>query len=268
MNLNEIYNKIQEIDLQGMITEISGNEHVLTQTEQTALIVTAVAGLLFCLLGLKIVRLWAAMLGFSVGAVAGFAVAQVAGGLDPGVCLIAGLVCGVILALLGAILYRVGVFLTVLISMTLFCVYVINPINWIMVLVCLMIGLVAAVLSVKFVEVITIIVTSAFGAVLAGNAVYQLLPITGQIICILICVAFGIVGVLIQLLLESRKRKKKSLKKAEAIRQEKSTENEVEKARAMMVDLDKEPEPEEDYDTDEKEDDEIEIIELDDETEE
>ena len=48
----------------------------------------------------------------------------------------------------------------------------------------------------------------------------------------------GAAGVLVQLLLESKKRKKLSLKKAAEIRDTQSTENEVEKARAMMENLD------------------------------
>ena len=48
----------------------------------------------------------------------------------------------------------------------------------------------------------------------------------------------GAIGVLVQLLLESKKRKKQSLKKAAEIRNTHSTENEVEKARAMMENLD------------------------------
>lgn len=97
----------------------------------------------------------------------------------------------------------------------------------------------AAVLSVKFAAVLTILATACCGAVIAGLAVYYLLPDTGMdvLVRILLCTLFGAGGVLVQLLLESKKRKKQSLKKAEEIRNEISTENEVERARAAMNDL-------------------------------
>lgn len=97
----------------------------------------------------------------------------------------------------------------------------------------------AAVLSVKFAAVLTILSTACCGAVIAGPAVYYLLPDTGMdvLVRILLCTLFGAGGVLVQLLLESKKRKKQSLKKAEEIRNEISTENEVERARAAMNDL-------------------------------
>ena len=55
------------------------------------------------------------------------------------------------------------------------------------------------------------------------------------------CTLFGALGVLVQLLLESKKRKKQNLKKAAEIRQETSTADEVERARAVIDDLDSMP---------------------------
>ena len=64
-------------------------------------------------------------------------------GLNEMGILIAGAVSGIILAVLGAVLYRVGVFLLVFISVSCFCIYVINPQDWILAAVCLAIGLLA-----------------------------------------------------------------------------------------------------------------------------
>ena len=57
---------------------------------------------------------------------------------------------------------------------------------------------------------------------------------------IVICTVLGIFGFFVQLMLESRKRKKQNLKKAAEIRDNQSTENEVEKARALVDELDEE----------------------------
>lgn len=243
MDVNELFDAIRGIDLNGVIREIGRDTHILTQTEIIALAVTAAVGLLICLLGLKIIRVWAAL----TGLIFGLAVGVTAGGLlglnGTGV-LITGGVLGLILAVLGAALYRVGVFLTVFVLAGSISTYLIVPQDWIGAAVCLAIGLVAAILAVRFVVALTIIVTSVYGAAIAGTAIYHLLPVTGDVILIVLCVVICIIGILVQLLLESRKQKKKSLQKAAEIREEKSTANEVEKARAMMADLGEMPDGE------------------------
>lgn len=236
-NINELFGLTEEFNIMDVAAGISEDGHVLTQTELTALAVTAVMGLLLCLFGLKVVRLWAALIGLGFGFAAGMTAGAVAG-MDANVCLIVGLVAGIVLAVSGAALYRAGIFITVFVFVSAFSSYVINPHNGILFAVCAVIGLVAAVLSVKFTVVITILATDALGAVLGGTALYHMLPVTGAIIQILICAALAAVGIVVQLLLESKKRKKKSLEKAAEIREEASTANEVERARAMMEDLD------------------------------
>ena len=146
---------------------------------------------------------------------------------------------GILLAVLGSVLYRVGIFVTVFLSVSLFCFHLVNPENWILAGICQVIGLIAAILAMKFLEIITILATVLLGAVTAGPAVSYLLPDTGMdsLIRIALCAVFGALGVLVQLLLLSKKRKKQSLKRAAQIRQEASTANEVERARAVMDDL-------------------------------
>ena len=236
MDVNELFDAIRGIDLNGVIREIGRDTHILTQTEIIALAVTAAVGLLICLLGLKIIRVWAALTGLIFGLAAGVTAGGLLGLNGTGV-LITGGVLGLILAVLGAALYRIGVFLTVFVLAGSISTYLIVPQDWIGAAICLVIGLVAAILAVRFVVVLTIIVTSVYGAAIAGTAIYHLLPVTGDVILIVLCVVICIIGILVQLLLESRKQKKKSLQKAAEIRKEKSTANEVERARAMMADL-------------------------------
>ena len=243
MDVNELFDAIRGIDLNGVIREIGRDTHILTQTEIIALAVTAAVGLLICLLGLEVMRGWAALTGLIFGLAAGVTAGGLLGLNGTGM-LITGGVLGLILAVLGAALYRVGVFLTVFVLAGSISTYLIVPQDWIGAAVCLAIGLVAAILAVRFVVALTIIVTSVYGAAIAGTAIYHLLPVTGDVILIVLCVVICIIGILVQLLLESRKQKKKSLQKAAEIREEKSTANEVERARAMMADLGEMPDGE------------------------
>lgn len=245
MNMNTIYETIQGInlpDISAALSELEQRAHELTQTEMIGLAAAAAAGLLLCLFGLKVVRLWAALMGLTAGFFAGFSAADAAGA-DAVICMTAGIAAGIILAILGSALYRLGVFLTVFLSVSLFCFHLMTPDNRMLTGICLVIGLVAAILSMKFLEIITILATALLGAVIAGPAVCWLLPATGMdwLVRIVLCTLFGALGVLVQLLLESKKRKKQNLKKAAEIRQETSTADEVERARAVIDDLDSMP---------------------------
>lgn len=245
MNMNTLYETIQGInlpDISAALSELEQRAHELTQTEMIGLAAAAAAGLLLCLFGLKVVRLWAALMGLTAGFFAGFSAADAAGA-DAVICMTAGIAAGIILAILGSALYRLGVFLTVFLSVSLFCFHLMTPDNRMLTGICLVIGLVAAILSMKFLEIITILATALLGAVTAGPAVCWLLPDTGMdwLVRIVLCTLFGALGVLVQLLLESKKRKKQNLKKAAEIRQEASTADEVERARAVIDDLDSMP---------------------------
>lgn len=251
MYVNEIFDTIQNFDLNGAIREISAEGHVLTQTELISLAAAAVVGLLLCILGLKIVRAWAALIGLTLGFAGGVTAGGMLGLNETGM-LIAGGVLGILLAVLGAVLYRVGVFLTVFVSTAGISMYAITPQDWTGALICIAIALVAAILAIRFVVVLTIIATSVCGATVSGSAIYYLLPVTGRLILIVLCVVICIIGILVQLLLESRKQKKRSLEKAAQIREEKSTANEVERARAMMENLDNMPEEESEEEFEEK----------------
>ena len=144
-----------------------------------------------------------------------------------------------------------------LLAGTYIAILFVNPQDWIFLGVCLAIGLVIALLALKFVEPIMIVVTSIIGGVLAGDAIATLAELDNPIFRYGIMVLIAIVGGMIQFTLESGKRKKKNLKKAAEIREQNSTENEVEKARAMFDDailLDDEPDDKSDDEPDDKQD--------------
>ena len=247
INVNEMLERLQNYIFGELASGVGIEQHVLTQNAVAVLAATIMIGLLIGFLGWKIVRVWAAVAGFVLGFILGVLISAFAGLSGPGVLAVGG-ITAVGLAVLAAALYRVGGFLFVLLSVCSLAIQILNPQNGILLAVCLVIALVAAILSVRFVSVLTIFVTGIYGAVVAGNAVYELLPVSGELIRVLICIILAAGGIAVQLLLESRKQKKASLKKAEQIREENSTANDVERARAMMDDFGKEPEDEEDED--------------------
>lgn len=227
---------------------------VVSENMMIALIVTTVIGIFLSMFGLKLIRLWSALLGLVAGAGIGFAVTELAG-LEPMIVVGATIGGGIVLAFLAGFFYRFGIFLLALLTGTYIAILFVNPQDWIFLGVCLAIGLVIALLALKFVEPIMIVVTSILGGVLAGDAIATLAEFDNPIFRYGIMVLVAIVGGIIQFTLESGKRKKKNLKKAAEIREQNSTENEVEKARAMFDDailLDDEPDDNSDDKPDDK----------------
>ena len=97
--------------------------------------------------------------------------------------------------------------------------------------VCIGVGLLVAVVFIWFSSIVTIFVTSIFGGMVTGSCIYYLIPVNMRWIHIVLCIVAAVLGVWIQMLMESGKQKKSNLKTAEKIRENNSTENDVERAR-------------------------------------
>lgn len=255
--MNELFNRVQSMNPEDLFFSWDVKTGTLSGTEIICFAVLAAAGLLLCLLGLKIIRVWSAVLGFSAGFLAA-ALLLYQAGTGGMAALTAGVIAGIILAFLGAFFFRFGVFLTVFLSVSGIYVQVVRPKEYLSAGIGLAAALLLAVLAVRFIVALTIFATSVWGGIVAGASVYQLVPVQGRLISILFCATISVVGILVQLLLESRKRKRRNLEKAAEIRETHSTENEVEKARSLIADLDTVPGD----DSGEAEEQDIEIIDL------
>ncbi len=238
MDMDRILEQIKDFDLNRAIARLEEEGHVLTQTEWIVLLVLAAAGLLFCFFGLKTARFWAGVIGLALGAAAGMAAAYFLG-IDTAYIWIPGVVLGIALAVLGAVLRRFGALLTVWACVAAAGIYLIKPPTWTMAGICIGAGFVAGLIALKFTVGLTILGTAVCGGVLSGTAACFLFGNAGTVIHVAACALLFAAGLLVQLLLESRKRKRQSLKKAEEIRETQSTANEVERARELAENLDK-----------------------------
>lgn len=262
MNVSSYLNQIQNVIMEQILGSSDISMSSMSGTMWIVLGILALVGILGCFFGLKLVRAAAAILGLVLGFGVGASVAALFG-LEPMVSLIIGGVVGIVLACLGAVLYRVGVFLVVWVAGCSLAYAVLVPDNLIMGIVCLVIGLVAALLTITFAEPVTMVVTGIHGAAMLGTTVSLLIPIDGKWVRIAAIVLFALFGIWVQFVMESGKRKRRNLKKAEEIREQHSTENEVEKARAVMDNLDSLQD--EDIEDDDIEDDDIEDDDIEDE---
>ena len=252
MNVNDMIDTILNFDLDVVLAGLNESSHHLSQMEFISLIVITVGAVLLCLTGLKLVRFWSVLAGLSAGCAAGIAVGAIAG-LDQTIALAAGAGVGLVLAVLGAWKKQIGGFVTVAVLVFVVSVHLMKPQDFIIYGICAGIGLVCALLSIKFHNFMLIAASSVFGAMAAGSSIFYLQPYKNGMIHVALCVAIGALSIWIQLLLESGKRKKKNLLKAAEIREEHSTENEVEKARALVENLDEFDDLEDDLEEDEVE---------------
>lgn len=198
------------------------------------LIVTIVIGLVLGIFGLKLVRVWGALAGLLLGIVAGGAVASVAG-LTGGAAVGATLGAGAVLAILGAIFRKPGMFVYVLLAVAGGCISVTGGGSLPVIVICLALGVVLAIVTMKIFDPMVIIVTSINGGVTAGSALVELVRLDGNLIAsIVIPLIAAAVCVCIQFILRSRQVGRKQVRKAIERRQKESRETEVEQARKLL----------------------------------
>lgn len=197
-----------------------------------------VIGLLICFLGLKLVKVLGALVGFFLGAAIGGAAGFLIGldGLAFAGVVVAG---GIIFGLLSWFLYRIGVFLLVLVEIFGVAVTILKPESWILAAVGLAVALVLAILAVIYVEPFVIVVTGLAGGIAAGSNIALLAGLNDTSwIGLAAGAVIAVIGIIVQFMMQSRKVGKKEKNYSEKIKEQDSMESEVEKARHLLDDDD------------------------------
>lgn len=197
-----------------------------------------VIGLLVCFFGLKLVKVLGALVGFFLGAAIGGAAGFIIGlsGLAFAGVVVAG---GIIFGVLSWFLYRVGVFLLVLVETFGVAVTILKPESWIPAAIGLAVALVLAILAAIYVEPFVIVVTGLAGGIAAGSNIAVLAGLgDSSWIGLVIGVAIAVIGIIVQFMMQSRKVGKKEKNYSEKVKEQDSMESEVEKARHLLDDDD------------------------------
>lgn len=235
------------------------------QVGMEQMVAAIITGLILCFLGLKIVRVLVALIGFGIGTGIGITIVNQTGTTGfTNVIIIFG--CGIVLAVLSFFIYRAGVFLTTFSIVGAGSMLMIDMGTESQLIIALVITLVLSILAAVFVEPVIILITAISGGMSAG---WNIVSIAGWADNPWIGVGAGavlaVLGMIVQFMMQSRKVGKRERIYANEVKEADSMETEVEKAR-MLLDDDTEEE------TDSKRNaafgDDIEIIEdLDDDTE-
>lgn len=226
--MNEIIMRIEEMVGNGVLFFGNG----------TVLIVTIIIGLILGLFGLKLVRVWAAFIGFLMGVGIGGVISNVAGLTGVvSVCVMVG--CAVVLAALTGYFYKVGIFCFTIFMVTGVCMMITNAQSLPFVLISLALGAVTAVFTIFVFDPLVIIVTSISGGFMAGNSIVALLGLDDNIlVLIVIPLVLAAICILVQFVMKGRQIGKKQVKQADEHRQKVSRESEVEEARKLLDDDD------------------------------
>lgn len=204
-----------------------------------ALVISIVAGIVLCIFGLKLMRVLSAVVGLLVGAGIGAAIVALAQ-LTGTISLVVILGCGIVMALLSFFLRRVGAFFSVFCYISAGLMIVLPKDMKIFLIIVALIALILAILAAIYMEPLVITVSSVAGGLMAGPAIISLIGMDDKMwIGYIIAVVLAGLGLLVQLLMQSGKVKKKDKIHAQKVKEEASRESDVEKAR-MILDEDDE----------------------------
>jgi hypothetical protein len=195
-----------------------------------------VIGLILCVFGLRLMKLLSAVVGLLIGAGIGSAIVAIAG-LEGTVSLIVLLGCGIVMALLAFFLKRIGAFISVFCYVFGALMSVLPNDSGLFLIIAGAVALALAVVAAIYLEPIVVVVSSIAGGVLAGPAIIALVGLDEKKwIGYIIAAILAALGVLIQLLMQSGKIKKKEKMHSQKVKEEESRESEVEKARMILDD--------------------------------
>lgn len=210
----------------------------LENAEMPVLIAALVIALLTCFLGLKVFRIWMGVLGLAVGLGAGYWLPVNLFHVDKVIGLVIGIVLGILLAVLAYKLYLASVMLYCWLMGALLAAYFIRPDSLVWWALCFAIGLAAGLIGLKFAEPIVIMITGLNGGITAAIAAAYLISFQDETLTLAAGAVLAVAGIVVQFILEGRRRGKQAVKKAETIREAKSVETEIEAARSVIFDED------------------------------
>ena len=241
--MNEVINQLQNLNLESLGGTYAEKIDWMRQAGMIPAIVILAVAVITCFFGWKLIRVWGALSGFEIGA----AIGGVAGSVIFGINEKAGAVIGLILF---AVWKRGAIFVVTLVFGLNSVLGVLGSKQLLLTGIVVVVSLILAIVAEFFSAPVVILLSSIYGGILAGVSVGALVP-NFSLISYIAGVVATVLGIVVQFMLESRKKVKQNVAKAKRIRDAESTENEVDRARYIIDHLD-EVEDEVEYDEDDE----------------
>lgn len=236
MNVGYLIERLENFQLSEEVFYLLGERLALTQVEMAVIITALVMGFLWCFFGLHGIRIWSAILGLSIGYLVFSGVASLFL-RDDLIVLIIAVVLGLVLAVLNARFYLFGAFFYTFVVTAGLTFFWLNPQTAMLLAVCAIIALLAAVLVLKQPNIIVILISAVAGGVVFMIHLQQFVYLS-DLLSLVFTLLLIIIGALIQFVLLSGREKRKQLARAAEIRLQKAIASEVEKARNFLDELD------------------------------
>ena len=247
--MNEVINQLQNVNLESLGGTYAEKIEWIRQVGMIPAIVILAVAVLTCFFGWKLIRVWGALSGFEIGAAIGAIAGSVIFGINEKAVFaaMAGAVIGLILF---AVWKRGAVFVVTLIFGLNSVLGVVGSKQLLVTGIVAVVSLILAIVAEFFSAPVVILLSSIYGGILTGVSVGALVP-SFSLISYIAGVVATVLGIVVQFMLESRKKVKQNVAKAKRIRDAESTENEVDRARYIIDHLD-EVEDEVEYDEDDE----------------
>lgn len=155
-------------------------------------------GLCNCILGYRLMRFWMMLGGFAAGCACGFLISNFMGLDSGGDTIILMLIVGVVLGAIAFFVYRLGVFLMGAGLGLCLGIYILHPTSSSVFFLCLLLGVAAGALTVRFSKGIIIVGTSLAGGAFAGFGISRLLEVPEIPNGIVISAGIALLGLVIQ----------------------------------------------------------------------
>jgi hypothetical protein len=148
----------------------------ITWLPTAGIIFSVILGFIYCFLGYKAMRFVTTLVGFALGLSIGYVVAQVAHLTSP-LDIIVPIAGGIVFALLGFFLYRIGIFFAVFLAVFGITVSLLKEYTrldeTVVLIVALVVGVILAILSVVYLRPLVIVSTAISGGMILANEIYE-----------------------------------------------------------------------------------------------
>ena len=155
-------------------------------------------GLLNCVLGFRLLRFWVMIAGFVLGGTLAVLFVRYMGIDDNMIFLAAGIVAGIILAILAFLIYRAGIFILAAVLGLVGSIYILHPRTSAVFFACILIGVILGTLSFRFSKQVIIVGTGLFGGVLSSFSISRLLDLDLSTYGIILAAVLVFTGIVIQ----------------------------------------------------------------------
>ena len=235
MNVGYLLEKLENFQLSDELFHLLGERFTLLQVDRAVIVAALMMGFLWCFFGLHGIRIWSAILGFSIGYLVFSKVASLFL-QDSVVVFIIAIVFGLALAVVNARFYLFGAFFYAFVTTGGLALFWLNPQNTMLLATCVMIALLGAVLVLKQPNIIVILLSAVVGSVVFITYIRQMVFLS-DLFGVVSLVIMIIIGALIQFVLLSGREKRKQIARAAEIRLQQAIASEIEKARNFLDEL-------------------------------